>query len=414
MAYLYKNAKVRAKTIDSIWEEVDISAMDINAIFNKYRRVYLILTNSFITGDVFLDLESVRNRIGIYFGTLILTDWLASLGNESLPTTNTLPSLIEKPVLFSDVWRAGYSIRKVDRKRSPDAEIPDGEKNDLLISKSTVDFREWWRFCLVTVNGFFHRVGGSQEGLYVVDGGRTGRLGNNNCVGMYSFKEVGAIETIPILPSMIFKTRPDQLMSNFVNIKLPRPIPNKTVLLVLGGYLHVLDSAYRMISEQSLRIDFNNLSFPERIYDSIKTLNLDPLALEVSPKNSKQFSVSDLYSEKTILAYLTLPQSFIVVVDTPYMYARKHSVEKTELPGRFIASIPFKPLPLISRLGRAFDYIPQEEYGRFILATENAEDPSYNFNTTHWRDENSIDPTQESAKPWRFARAELMEFGRIP
>lgn len=413
MAYTYTGAVARSKTLDAIWGPVDLSAVDINAIYATYSKAYITLTHPSLVNPVYLDMDTVRLLIGVYTGTKTLTQWLAANGNNTLPTITSIPQLNPKPVLYNDAWHAGYSIKPVDRTKHPDAELPFGAKNDLLLSKPGLDFRQWWRYVLVTVNGYFHRVGGSVDGLYVVDGGRTGRLANDNIVGIHSFREVGALEVIPIIPSMIYKTNPDQKYANAAHIALPRSTEGKTVLLVLGGFLHVLDDAYKMIGDRSMKIDFNNYAFPERIYDSFKALGLEKLGLETSVNNELQFVVEQLYSDAVIEAYLTLSQSFIVVVDTPTMYVRRHDLEKTGLPGRFNAPAPFKRFPLISALGRVYDYRIFPEDGQCILATPNALDIAYNFQTTPWEAELSIDPTRSSAAPWRFAKGHLLEFGRF-
>ncbi len=414
MAYQLKAAIARTKALDALWETVDLSSMDINLIFRTYSKVYLTLTNTAFPDDVYLELGSVRDRIGVYTGYKSIPQWLQSLGNASLPTQPVLPQFRQRPARYSDAWDAGYHIRPVDRTRHPDAEIPDGAKDDLLLTRGDVDFLTWWRFCMVTVNGYFHRVGGSDHGMYVVDGGRTGRLGNNNHVGIYSFKDVGTLEYIPITQDMVHKVHPDQKYANSAHIRIPKSVEGKTVLLVLGGYLHVLDSTYRQIGPQLLRIDFNNYALPERIYQSLENgINLESLQLETSPNNPLQFSVEDLYSDRALLAYMCLPQSFLLVVNTDQFYVRKYELEKCELPGRWITPIPMQRLPMCGPLGKFIDYRAIPEWGKMVLAADHERDYRYNFNTHGWQAGTSVDPTRSTNWPWEFARAHLLEIGRL-
>ena len=169
MPYSYKAAVARSKSLDALWAPVDLSNVDINQIFATYSKVYLTLGNTALSSDVYLDLASARTQIGVYTGTKTIPQWLASLGNAALPTMASLPALNPKPVRYADAFRAGYHVNPVDRTRHADAEIPFGEKNDLLIAKHDLDFRQWARYCLITVNGYFHRTFGAVEGLYVAE-----------------------------------------------------------------------------------------------------------------------------------------------------------------------------------------------------------------------------------------------------
>lgn len=414
MPYSYKGAVARSKSLDALWASVDLSNVDINEIFATYSKAYITLGHTALTSDVYLDLATARTQIGVYIGTKTIPQWLASLGSASLPTMNALPALNPKPVRYADAFRAGYHVNPVDRTRHTEAEIPFGEKNDLLIAKHDLDFRQWARYCLVSVNGYFHRTFGAVEGLYVVDGGRTGRLGNNNSVGIHSFREVGPMDLLPITPDMIYKTAPTQKFANAAHIKLPYSVDGKVVLLVLGGYLHVLDRAYALIGPQSLKVDFNNLALPERLYEAWDQIDLSSLGLEVSSHNPTQVSVDQLYSDEVIQAYLCLPQSFIIILDVPELYVRRHPIENTGLPGRYLCPADdYRNLPLISECGRVLEHRVFPEYGQMVLSTNIATLDNYTFATAPWLDQNSIDNTHYMGRSFRFAPAYQLEFGRF-
>lgn len=413
MAYQYKAAKARSKGLDATWSDVDLANTDVHQLYQLYGKVYLTLTNPSLPADVYLDMDTARPLLATDLRPRTVTQWLAANGNTTLPTIAAIPPLNERHMQCADAWRAGYSLYPVDRQVSWEAQLPHGAKNDLLLRRDDVNFMDMAKYCMVTVNGFFHRTGGAPEGLYVVDGGRTGRLANDNHVTLFSFREVGPLEYIPIERGMVYKSHQDQKYANQVNIRLPKNIEGKTLMLVLGGYLHVLDGTYRQVAPNIVQVDFNNLAFPERLYDSLGKLNTEALELTVVDKNKTLFDRADLYDDATIEAYFTLPQSFFVVVDAPKVYVRKHYVEKSKLPGRFVTQQEdFKRLPLLSALGRVYDYQPFPEWGRMVLACDNAADVHYNFNTTMWQDELAIDATRYSSDPWSFAQGYLLELGR--
>lgn len=413
MQYTLKAAIARLKGREASWSEVDLSTMDINQIYKTYSKVYLTLTHTAFPQDVYLDMDTARSQIGAYLGsTKTIPDWLVSNGNQTLPTISMLPDLLPNLVHYGDAWRAGYTIEPVDYTRHINAEIPHGDKNDLIVVKPGVDFMTHWRHCMVTVNGLFHRPFGSPQGLYVIDGGRSGRIANNNHVGILSFKSVAPLTYIPIDTRMVYKASEKQKLRNTVHIKLPMNVENKTVMLVLGGYLHVLDGSYKIVGERTIAVDVNNLLLPERLYQSGQAMDLSPLRLMHGPGNEKQYLVEDMYSDRALLAYFTLPQSFVVVADMPDLFVRKHLVEKTGLPGRFYANSPEPRLPLFSALGRLMDYHPKVEDRKTVLACDTVIDERHLFNTHGWQAGSTVGPTPYPYSPSLLASAYQLEIGR--
>lgn len=413
MPYQLVSAKVRSKSLESIWEDADLSAIDINQIFASYSKTILVLSHTVVAGTFYLNLEDARSMIGVYTGTKTIPQWLLSLGSSALPTLASPPTFKQYPVKYTDVWRAGYKVELFDRTRAPDSQFPDVSKNDLLISGRNVDFSSKYAYCLVTVNGFVHRVAGSQYGLVVVDGGRTGRVGANNHVGLLSFKDVGALRTIPISPDMLYKQHSSQQYKDYVMIKSPVDLDDKLVLLSIGGYLHVLDSAYAITGNRSIRVDTNALGYHDRIYDSTGQLNLDPLGLTPSSHNAKQYALDDLYSDRAIREYFCLPQSFIILLDKTDLYVRRHQVEQQRLPGRFLTEMPLKQFPLLSTYGRFYDYAPFPEEGRCVLATDPVQNHRRVYDTGDWEQQTTIDPSRYPSWPWYWPEGFLLEIGRI-
>ncbi len=412
MPYQLIGAKVRSKGDDRQWSDADLSAVPINQIYDLYSKVYLQLSNPALSKPVWLDMDTARPLIGVSTLPRYLPFWLQAQGNAALPTIAMLPDMTTKIARYNCVWQAGYDVKAIALGRHHNSQINPGDKHDLLISKKGVDFLQNSRYCLITVNGFFHRVGGSEEGLHVVDGARSTRIARDNQIGLHDFRQIGPMELVPITPSMIYKQNPDGKLGQYAYLKLPYDVSNKTVFLVIGGYMHALDDVYKVIGERSLRIDFNNMALPERLYDSQAHINLESLMLESSSNNEQMRSVEQLYSDQVITAYLTLPQSFLVILDAQNVYVRKHRVENMELPGRYMTHWPTERLPLYSGYGRCYDYrmFPKDKY--CMLATEPALIHHYNFQTANWKLGQAIDDTQYSSAPWRFADAWMLEIGR--
>jgi hypothetical protein len=413
MSYQLVAAKARSKGLDAVWSDVDISAMTIGSLFTDYNNVWLTLSNTALTNNVYLKLSDIREHVAAQYQELTIPQWLVINDDDTLPTFNSLPTLALRHVQYSDAWRAGYTIKPVDRFRHEDAEIPYGEKNDLLLTKEGVDFQTYHRYALVSVNGFIHRAGASTSGLQVVEGGRTGRLANNNQVGIMSFLGVGTIDCIPITPSMIYKTTEDGRLADRAYVALPYDTEGKTVLLVMGGYLHVLDEVYTKIGPKSLRINMNKIAWPERYFDSLKTIDLTSLPLTRNVNDPRHVAVDELYSDAVIKAYLSLPQSFIVIVNTSDFFVRRRQVPNSQLPGRFEVPKGTGRFPLFGAWGKLYDYAIFPDWGVHVLACNENARPRYQFRTTDWLNNATIDDSLNTYRSWDWAHGHFLEMGRF-
>lgn len=413
MSYQLVAAKARSKGLDAVWSDVDIASMQIGALFANYANVWLTLSHSALTSNVYLNFATVYPQIAARYHNKTIPQWLALIGNASLPTNVTMPQFKLHHVRFNDAWQAGYTVTPIDRFRHEDAEIPYGEKNDLLLEKPGVDFNVHQKYALVSVNGYFHRTAAGRGGLMVVEGGRTGRLTNDNQVGVHSFKGVGSIDIVPITPTMVYKNTESGKLADRAYIQLPYSVENKTVLLVIGGYLHVLDETYTRIGPKTLRVNFNKIAFAERYFDTFKKMDLSSLPLTRNEDNEGHISVPELFSDDTIRAYLSLPQSFIVVVNTADFYVRRRPVANCELPGRYETVDSTGRLPLFGAFGKHYDYLIQKDWGVDILACRENTRPRYQFRTTDWRNRATIDNSLNPYRPWDWAPAHFLEMGRF-
>lgn len=413
MSYQLVAAKARSKGLDAVWSDVDITNMTIGTLYSTYHNVWLTLSNPAFTDNVYLNFSLVREQVSAQYQAFTVAQWLAAIGNDTLPTSVSLPEFRLRRVRFNDAWRAGYDVKPIDRFRHNDAQIPYGEKNDLLLSKTGIDFQTYYRYALVSVNGFFHRTGGSATGLEVIEGGRTGRLSNDNQIGIHSFLGVGTLDLIPITGSMIYKTAEDGKLSDRAYIQLPYNMENKTVLVVIGGYLHVLDDVYTKIGPRTLRVNVNKIALAERFFDSRKSIDLSSLPLTRDADNPDHVVVDELFSDDVIRAYLSLPQSFLVVVNAQDFFVRRHPVTNSQLPGRFEVPKGTERLPLFGAWGKHYDYAIFPDWGVNVLACRENGRARYQFRTTDWLNQETIDGSLSTYRPWDWAHGEMLEMGRF-
>lgn len=407
--YQLVSALAKPRGRNGRWLEVDLSQIPLSQIYVDYSKAILILSNDMLSQRVSLDIEDIRDQAVMV--SLTPNAWFATLGNKSLPTSNTIPELKVSTVKYSDAWYSNYNVQLADRIAHPNADLPNSEKEDLLVTRANTDYELFYKNCLVTVNGLVHRTQLSGYGIYVDDGATSMRLANDNQIGIISFREVAEIEIVPIKKEMIYRNHPDLQLGQRAYVNLDRDLNGKTVLLVLGGYLHLLDNAYRCVGDSMMMIDFAYVPLAQRYYHSKRLIDLSSMGLSTVETNPELVSVPELFGDPAIEAYLTLSQSFFVIVDTPELFVERHKLENTKLPGRFISNLD--PIfPLENGLGQISEYWKIDDDERWVIATKNNVLPKYQFEETHWKDNPAIDDSRITTKPIRYNSAFMLEIGR--
>lgn len=408
--YTLISAIAKPKNGNGRWTSVSIGQIPVSSLYTQFSEVFAVLSNPFLPAPVSLDLEQIRGTYGgqsITFNAL-----LASLGNLALPTSSTIPRIATKYARYADGMRAGYKLTPIHPTISVTTELPLSEKTNLLLTKPGVNYATFYKSVMVSINGFFHLTDANAGGVRVVDAMRTKTKANQNQIGLLSFRDIGDLTFKRITPQMVYKQRPEQLLQHRCYVDLGEDVSKKSVMLVLGGYLHVLDpKTFYRVGKSQFAIDFGNLPYLERFYESESRLDLSSLLLEGTPLNIHQASVKQLLSDEVITRYLGLSQSFFVIVDTPEMFAERTSVMSGGFIDTYIARET--PLyPLITGLGKVSEYWATYEDYQWNLAVKNAVVEQRVFDTVIARDITSVSDSRLTTDPFRLSTAHFLKIGK--
>lgn len=391
------------------WNTVDIGGIQLNNLFLKYSRIIAILSNPFITGNVAVDLETLTpSSEGLF---LTFNQFLVANGNNTLVKMDHIPTFSTKYAGFADAFHAGYKVDPIGKTQSYTMNMLTADKTYLRLTKPGVDYSLFHSSCLVNVNGFFHMIDSDINGAYVVDGMKTARKANQNMISVYSFKDLGHLQYIPITAQMLYKQIPEQAYKNSVYINTGVDLTNKTVLLVIGGYLHILDeAAFRQVSNTSIRVDVGNLPILDRYFESKDYIDLSSLNLSSTPRNPNQIAISDLFSDTALAAYFTLSQSFIVLLDNPDVFIEQDYVKPNVAKDMYIAYTS-PEYPLVTTNGKVSNYHYRKEGTIFSISTRDSMEKNYLYDTIDPKVVNSVDNTLLGDKPYSFPKAYLMKVG---
>ena len=407
--YQLVKARSRADRRAGRWVDVDLSNAPIATLTTVYGEVGLYITYQGLTEPKALRFDTVSNWVNDPAVTPATTvqGWLDLLGNKTLPFAAELPDTTPKLVRYAQGWHCGYSFEPRERYGAVGTNNSVHAKQDLIATHDKLDPLYINKYALFTVNGYFHLSDATAAGVRIIDGNTTVRRGNNNQIGVYSFAEIGEIRKVPITAEMVKPQQPEgSKLSDGCYITIPETVDleNNTVLLGLGGYLQVRNKTYVRTGDRTWKIELSNIMYLDRYIQSRKDMDLSSMGLQNDELNPSLMGVNQLFGDTATLAYMTLSQSFFVIVDAPSFFEDFQPLEWCGFPGRYLG-YKAEQLPVIGAYGRMLDYHTiKEEQTWVYCCTENWR-YNYHAHTRAWQKFTSVDGGRYPAHPKSHAAA---------
>lgn len=391
--YQLVSAIVKPLTGDGRWKNMDISGLSMSTLFGSYKSVIAILSNNFLDHNVSFDIEPLRAKWAASDKPFI--EFLYENGNLTLPTSDELPVINTRYAHFADAFHAKYEVVPVHATAAPDAPMPDGDKTYALLKKDGIDYTEMYKHCLVNINGFYHQTDHSSYGLYVTDAMKSVWKSGRNQIGILSMKGVSSMSFLPITEAMIHKQNDDQVLKNNCYIDTGLDLTEKTVMLVLGGYLHLLDrKTFKRVSPSTFKIDFSNLPLVDRFYESVEVIDLSSLGLDTTVNNPTQVGMGNLFSDAVLKKYLQLSQTFFVILDNKDIFIDEVPLRRMATPNTYITKE--QPIyPMRVGCGRHEPYWYRKEHGQFAVAAKGVQKGNKIYNTRPLGNAQSVSDTNQ-------------------
>lgn len=351
------------------WGNVDYAAIGMYELYMQYRQLYLTVTTNFFPDPLIVDLNDYRTKYMAFTGTV--QQFLDDLGQETLKTVPSIPSFKTGTTTYVDVFQNGYKVDLLAPNIHASVDVPKVMRTDARISRDypATDMRQVYDYCMVSVNGYWHMTDTDGEYLYVKEAGKTNFISQRNTMGLWSFKQIGKIKQVPITESMIFKQANDSRFYEKTYIKLNESTDGKTALLVLGGYLVLPDSGiFTQVGNNTYSLDLSRLPLAERYFDSFQDIDYTSLGLDDSTTNESKINLAQFYSDPVMKKYLTMSQSFIVLVDAPELFLNRYQLQQSPIPCNWNSTIEPKH-PLFVANGKVAEYVKTFEDGVWSLRT---------------------------------------------
>jgi hypothetical protein len=400
------------KVSQARWGAVDVSTAAVHDLFQNYRKLYLTLTTIFTQTPIYVDMDSLRSAYSAFTGTV--QDLLDSFGTNAVPSVASIPVANPKYARYADLFRAGYKLELMSNTGSFTAPAIADDKKRLRISRSnpSTDMQHFYKSCLVSINGFYHNTEFDGTYVYVNNAGGSVSKSRQNKAGILSFANLGNITQIPITKDMIYKQTDGSFLSERAYIELPTDVTGKTVMLVLGGYLHFLGGdGFFQTAEKTFCVDFNNIPMLDRYYESEPYIDYTSLGLAKTNDNLKQISLADFFSDTVLTNYLTMSQTFFVVLDTPEVFTNRIQTRLVGLPGLMIS--PKEPIyPLFVGYGRTAEYWKIEDKMQWsIQVTDNVLNRRV-FDGLNKSELKTVSDQRVPSKTFNYSRGYFLEIGK--
>lgn len=378
--YQLISAIAQLQIASSPWVTVDLSTLTLSQIDGMYSEAYLRVSNTFWTADHTMRFREITQDYLQRDHTI--AQFFEATGNTTLPSSDGLAQIVKGQVKYADAYWAGYKLDRGNLLQNPDTIPPVDEADTLIMRKQGVDGRDFHKNCLVSINGLIHRTDADSQRIYVIDAGRSNHISRRNEVGILNFRDVGELECISITSDMLFKAHPDQPFANQVFIKSPKSAEGKTVALVMGGYLFLLDNlTFIRTAEDIFCLDTQSVALLDRFFESQRLIDLSSLELEYNGANDAQISREQLFSDEVMTKWLTLSQSFLVYIDSPNITVERNQLAPTQIAKQYL-TYEEPTLPLLGGFGLIQPYWVQEDDGVFSVTVGDNIRQHYLFHTT--------------------------------
>ena len=394
------------------WEEIKDGTVSLEFLFANYRRVVVILKHSMQPDPIYIDLDQFRAESAHYANTLSV--FIAAKGPDYVyETITSLPDSHVGYLRYNHAVAAGYHLHLGKAGVNLPSDAPIEMKTDLKLTRPGEEtiFQSLYDNCLFSVNGLLHRSDFDGNNVFIKDAGTSVHIAMDNQVGIYSFRDVAPMKTIGITEEMISIPDGYSSLKERIAITLPEEVSVKSFFFVIGGYLvEPKQGSCWQGSDRVIYLDINTLSMLDRVCESRKLINLKPLELTPNSANAEAIDVTELHSDRVIKKWLTLSQSYIVLLDTDNLFFDRCYVRQMRLPGMFTA-YNRPEYPLVLDQGRFGEYWRQQEDDHWSITLRDSFRRNYQHRNEFVGQLKAVDGAFAFNMPFSFSQAYLLEVG---
>ncbi len=386
-------AIAKSKTTNR-WVEIDVTNTNLNDLYALYREVEVPVLNFFDEAQT-LFISKFESELRNLEDTL--TYWFGRIADRNLNLPNGHPTLEFGYSEYIPLnYHLGTKIQPAKSGYHPSHDVSIDDYDDIIVTLPDISQRHVHDYCLFTVNGFVFNSKYQDYGVRVCHAGDLVRNSEEFNGGIINFEKVGKVKQVPITPNMITKIDTGKTWFDKITIDTTTYVGDKSVGIVIGGYLHLLDDMVKVIGPTTVTLSMRNYALLDRISNSMKELDLTFMGLDDINNSS---SVGEFLNEDNIYKYLTSKYSFLVIIDNPNLEIDKYSVSTMAMSGTYIVGKDQRLGFLTDQIGKAIDYWPIYECGQWALKSTRFELDTLVAKASPWEALTRINDAAVSTKP---------------
>lgn len=355
--YYLETAVLMAKVKPDGLNEVDISNFSLKELLENYKTGYLVLTNDYLTGEVFLTLEAIRTTdLGMGTFDITITNWLKNNGVKTLPHSLKEPVYKFTKLNYADAAQSGYS-RLAVHPYSTIAGYPLSSLTDLYVRKDGVDSSILNANSLFVVNGYLHTHDIYKEGIKITDATKSMMYAKKNHLGVISFNNCGEVKHFTLKPEMIHRSSNDIGLYQELVLELGVSLKGKGAFLSLAGMFIYSNDVYKITDEENgiIVVNLTRLNLLDRIQRAIEFIDFPEMLLHSQEDNITLLDKDMILSDAFIMAILRMSQTFVMVTDQPHHMVKREPVNYQGVYGRYF-SHRFDYDMMVDSFGRIVPY----------------------------------------------------------
>ncbi len=393
MAISYTLANVPAVVRDRTtlkWSLVDVSNLTSDVIFSQYLECEIGVLDAY--GHV-QTVNLYKYEATLRYQAIKLDSWLLSIKGTALFILHSgAPTLVEASTNYVPLWSTADATAELCKRNWNPTNTPSLEDaDDIIINIANLTPQYLKDYGLWLINGWVVPATYHTYGLRMWNAGDIVRRSSEMSIGFLNFESIGKLSYQPLKVDSIFKQDGFTKYGDGVVIKCDQELNGKTVGLVLGGYLHLLDGTIKQVGHKTISFTPNKMDLLHRLVQSNAHLELGFTGIDTL---SESQLVSKITSDQFWIDYLTSQYSMLVYIDTDKLYRTVDYPDHVTRPGNFLID---KDTPLgymVDQYGKGVCYWPKYESGQWALLTEDKWHTTLAAKTTQWQNATRINDGQ--------------------
>lgn len=333
--YIYKRAYVK---LNWEWEEVDISSLVTQDVIDKYQDVKIIATIGTETAERGIRFKDNKGPLSLSDRTDDITTWLANMSSDNIKEEFVKKNWADvEYVKFVSISDYPIMIKAGNIGYAEGVPIPAGMSKDIMFKTDNISTDRYStaniaKNMMFTLNGKVLQTEYRNEKVYAIDGVKRTFSTKANNFHIIDFTDVGGLTKHNISEGMVkvVDRSPKDITNGITRclVTLPTVIGNTTPILVLDGYLHILDGTYETYDANKILISINHRTALTRAATNTRFPH--------SYVDASNVRLGGVYiSSFRAMDFLSQSDSFIALIHTDRLSIRKETLGRTDIIGGY-------------------------------------------------------------------------------